>query len=263
MTISRSSTGCIFSSRSCFAVPSIVWTTSCVEISRERPRRIPPRSSPPRGSAKYAGPEPETAVIASSDVSGTRTTAPRCESASSARSRCSSPACAPAQRPAMPSWTVDGVFGIARTTGTRSASRLSIRDVGIAAATERTVCSGRISVPISPRRPSMSCGLTAMTTRRRAGGRVVVGQRCLDAVALAQLGDALGPTGSRGDLGRLAPARREQPGDQRLADASGAEDRDLPRVDHPRSVRPVRRRYAWTCGRAARDPCSPRARGRA
>jgi hypothetical protein len=64
----------------------------------------------------------------------------------------------------MPSWTVDGVFGIARTTGTRSESRLSMREVGIAAAIERTVCSGRISVPISPRRPSMSWGLTAMTT---------------------------------------------------------------------------------------------------
>ena len=35
VTDSRSSTGCIFSSRSCFAVPSIVCTTSVVEISRE------------------------------------------------------------------------------------------------------------------------------------------------------------------------------------------------------------------------------------
>ena len=64
----------------------------------------------------------------------------------------------------MPSCTVDGVFGIARTTGTPAESLLSMRDVGIAAATESTVCSGRMSVPISPRSPSMSCGLTAMTT---------------------------------------------------------------------------------------------------
>ena len=63
----------------------------------------------------------------------------------------------------MPSCTVDGVFGIARTTGTPAESRLSMRAVGIAAATDSTVCSGRTSVPISPSRPSMSCGFTAIT----------------------------------------------------------------------------------------------------
>ena len=41
VTISRNSTGCIFRSRICWAVPSIVWTTSWVEISRERPSRRP------------------------------------------------------------------------------------------------------------------------------------------------------------------------------------------------------------------------------
>ena len=45
--------------------------------------------------------------------------------------------------PAIPSWTVEGAFGIARTTGTpgpRSGARSPT--VGIAAATESTVCSG-------------------------------------------------------------------------------------------------------------------------
>ena len=51
-------------------------------------------------------------------------------------------ACAPAQMPAMPSCTVAGEFGIARTTGTPAAIRASIRAVVIAAATETTVCSG-------------------------------------------------------------------------------------------------------------------------
>ena len=41
VTISRSSTGCIFSSRSSFAVPNIVCTTRSVEISRESPSRMP------------------------------------------------------------------------------------------------------------------------------------------------------------------------------------------------------------------------------
>jgi hypothetical protein len=56
------------------------------------------------------------------------------------------------------------VFGIARTTGTPDESRFSISEVGIAAAMESTVCSGRSRPPISPSRPSMSCGFTAMTT---------------------------------------------------------------------------------------------------
>jgi hypothetical protein len=64
----------------------------------------------------------------------------------------------------MPSCTVDGALGIARTTGTPSARRSSICAVGIAAATERTVCSVDTAGPISPRSAEKSCGLTAITT---------------------------------------------------------------------------------------------------
>src|SRR5581483_8548349 len=71
----------------------------------------------------------------------------------------------PAQMPAIPSWTTEGAFGIARTTGTPSASRASIRAVRIAAATDSTVWSGLSSGPISPSSGSKSCGLTASTTR--------------------------------------------------------------------------------------------------
>ena len=53
------------SSRNCFAVPSIVCTTSWVETSRERPSRMPASIIASARSAKYAGPEPETAVTAS------------------------------------------------------------------------------------------------------------------------------------------------------------------------------------------------------
>src|SRR6266511_3602843 len=52
VTASRSSTGCIFSSRSSFAVPSIVWTTSCVEVSRPSPSRIPASIIASASSAK-------------------------------------------------------------------------------------------------------------------------------------------------------------------------------------------------------------------
>jgi hypothetical protein len=41
--------------------------------------------------------------------------------------------------PAIPSWTVIGVFGMTRTTGTRSLRWPSISAVGIAAAIETTV----------------------------------------------------------------------------------------------------------------------------
>src|SRR5829696_4738125 len=66
--------------------------------------------------------------------------------------------------PDMPSCTVTAVFGIARTTGTPSPSRPSMRLVGIAAAIVMTVCSFVSVLPTSARSDSMSCGFTAMTT---------------------------------------------------------------------------------------------------
>ena len=67
--------------------------------------------------------------------------------------------------PAMPSCTVAGAFGIARTTGTPSASCASIAAVGMAAATESTVCFDVSDEPISDSSASRSCGFTATTTR--------------------------------------------------------------------------------------------------
>jgi hypothetical protein len=141
----------------------MVWTTSSVETSRESPSRMPASIIASARSAKYAGPEPETAVTASMYGSGTRTTRPTCVSTSSAIARCSRFACAPAQSPATPSWTVAGAFGIARRTGTPSVRRASICEVGIAAATESTVWSAVRSPPTSPSSTSKSCGLTAIT----------------------------------------------------------------------------------------------------
>src|SRR4051812_43643155 len=77
---------------------------------------------------------------------------------------CSRSALRPAHMPAMPSCTVDGAFGIARTTGTLGPRCFSIVAVVIAAATEITVCSAVSRCPTSPSRISMSCGLTASTT---------------------------------------------------------------------------------------------------
>ena len=146
-------------------------------------------------------------MIASIASSCTRTTRPRCESTSSACARCVSFAFAPAEMPAIPSCTVDGAFGIARTTGTPSAIRSSMRLVVIAAATERTVCSIESSGPISSSRASMSCGFTATTTIAAPLHGVGVRGRRLDVVALVQLGDAL--RAPRGD-DDVAPARAQQ-----------------------------------------------------
>ena len=126
-----------------------------------------------------------------------------------------------------------------------------MRAVGIAAAMESTVCSGRISVPTSPSKPLDVLRLDGDDDERRAGGCIVVRERGVDAVALAELCDALGSAARRGDLRRLAPAGRQEPGDQRLADPARAEDRDLARVDHARSVR--RRRQAACSRRRAHE----------
>jgi hypothetical protein len=66
--------------------------------------------------------------------------------------------------PAIPSWTVIGVLGIARTTGTPSLRCPSMSVVGIAAAIERTVWSEVTTPAISPSKPSMSWGFTPITT---------------------------------------------------------------------------------------------------
>ena len=138
-------------------------------------------------SAKYAGPEPETAVTASMCRSGRRTTAPRWVRHSSASARCSSPACAPAQMPAMPSWTVAGVFGIARTTGTPSASCASIAAVEMAAATESTVCFGVSDEPISRQQRLEVLRLDGDDDEAGAGDCLGVCERRRDAVSLVQL----------------------------------------------------------------------------
>ena len=77
--------------------------------------------------------------------------------------------------PAIPSWTVAGAFGIARTTGTPSAMRSSMCAVVIAAATETTVCSGVRLGPISARSAVDVLRLDGDDDDRRAdGGRNVV-----------------------------------------------------------------------------------------
>ena len=125
----------------------------------------------------------------------------------------------------MPSWTVIGVFGIARTTGTRSLRCFSISAVGIAAAIETTVCSA-VTVPeMSPSSVSMSCGFTPMTTipaPSTASALAVVVRIPWRPRALPGARDGAPSRRSA----RLAPAGREHAGDQRLACLAGAEHRE-------------------------------------
>ena len=133
--------------------------------------------------------------------------------------------------PAIPSCTTDGVFGIARTTGTPSATCRSILAVGIAAATESTVCSGDEQAADLAEQHVDVLRLDGDHDERRAGDGLGVRERRADAVSLGELRRALLAAAARDDLGRLAPARADEAGDQRLADLPGAEDRDAASVD--------------------------------
>src|SRR5207244_2558105 len=124
--------------------------------------------------------------------------------------------------PAIPSCTVAGRFGIERTTGTPGPIRLSIAVVGIAAATESTVCSG-------------------------------VGGRRLAAVALRELSRPLLVTDRDDELRRLAPATAQQAAQERLADRADAEDRDQAPLPHYVESRRLCVQKGGR-GRAARPP---------
>ena len=65
VTRSRSTVGCSPVSRSSFADPSMVWTTSSVDRSRGRPRWTPASIIASTTKNRYAGPVPEIAVTAS------------------------------------------------------------------------------------------------------------------------------------------------------------------------------------------------------
>ena len=132
--------------------------------------------------------------------------------------------------------------------------------VGIAAATESTVCSVVRAWPISP-----SSAVDVLRLDRddddagAADGRRVVGGG-LDAVALAQLGEPLLLAGGDDDLGRVAPAGAEQAGEQGLADPPAAEDRDLA-LAHGQSLGGVRRRQRHQAAAEAGEEVDAREAG--
>ena len=250
VTASRSSTGCISSSRRSRALPNIVCTTSFVDTSRLSPSRRPASIIASASSAKYAGPEPESAVTASRSTSETRTTAPRWPSASSASARSASPAERPAAIPAIPSCTSEGAFGIARTTLASGERWRSMNVVVTPAATERITCSEVTSDAISPSTVEMSCGLTATMTSEAPATASTLDEPTAHAVALTQLLDTLGPADGHRELVGAAPARAQETPEERLAEAPGAEDRDPPGHRRPANDVP------WLCDGAwqARGP---------
>ena len=152
------------SSRSCFAVPNIVWTTSCVEISRERPSRIPgldhrlgEQREIGRAGAGDRGDGIHRALGHADDRAEVEQRLLRQAKVLFAGVR----ACADAGHA-----LVDGRGRVRHRPHDRNAgpSDRSTTAVGIAAAIVSTVCSGEIRPPTSPRRTSRSCGFTAITT---------------------------------------------------------------------------------------------------
>src|SRR5262245_59401879 len=164
VTRSRSTIGCSPVSRSIFAEPTTVCTTSSVAVVRGSPRCTPASIMASTTKNRYAGPEPLIAVTASSWYSGTCTTRPTERSSCSASFRWSSSQCVPGAIAAIPSSTSAGVLGMTRTTATPSARRDSISAVVMPAASEMTSCPARISPEISSSSRVMSCGLTTSTS---------------------------------------------------------------------------------------------------
>ncbi len=184
----------------------------------------------------------------------------------------------------MPSCTVDGAFGIARTTGTPSAIRVSMCLVVIAAATERTVCLGSSSGPISSSSVSMSWGFTATTTmaapRTASGFEVVASTLCSsrssamrssrrDVTTMSVQPELLSPASSASPMrpppmiamrsmrrGYAATSPREKPASRYML----AIPAHLPygsrssAVSHPSTGRPRRARRSLT---RPRSPTSP------
>ena len=211
-----------------------------------------PRSSPRRGARSTRGPSRRRAVIASICSSGTSTTSPTARSTVPARSRCSRPACRPAHMPAIPSWTVEGAFGIERTTGTsRGDVTLDPRGRDRGRDREDRLLGGEQVADLAEQRLDV-LRLDGEHDDVGAADRVGVRGRRLDAVPLAELvGPLLAPRG-RDDVG---PVGATQPGEERLADLAGAEDRD----SHAASLR-VRRRIPPAGTRSRARPTRRRAR---
>ena len=126
--------------------------------------------------------------------------------------------------PAMPSCTIAGVFGIARTTGdvrparwrsiARGRDRRRDRDDRLAGFDQvADLAEQRLDV----------LRLDGEHDHVGAADRLVVRGRRLDAVPLAQLGGALLAPARRDDVG---PVGATQPGEQRLADPARAENCD-------------------------------------
>ena len=94
------------------------------------------------------------------------------------------------------------------------------------AATETITCSEVTEAAISASTVEMSCGFTATTTSDAPATASTFDEPRIDAVALAQLFDPLRPAHSDREVARLTPARAQEAANERLAEATGAEDRD-------------------------------------
>ena len=227
VTDSRSSTGCIFWSRSCFAVPNIVCTTSVVETSRESPSRIPASIIASARSAKYAGPEPETAVIASIQILG------HAHDAAEVREQLLR------ERQLL-------VVGVRARADPRHALVHGGGRVRHRAHDRDAVCDPLLDVRGRDGGRDRDEGLLGRQVLSDlaeqdvdvlrfdgddddpgAGDRRRVVRGRLGAVAFVELGVSLVTPGRDDDLGGIAPAGAEQAGEEGLPDPAAAEDRDL------------------------------------
>ena len=110
--------------------------------------------------------------------------------------------------------------------------RASMYDVRIAAATESSVCSDVSSGPISREQRVDVLRLDGDDDQLRALERLRVRRRRPDTVPLVEPGGPRLAARRHDDLVARAPAGAEQPREQGLADAAGADDRDPSLLRH-------------------------------
>ena len=162
-------------------------------------------------------------MTASISFSGTRTTAPRCASASSASVDVGVVGVRAGAEPR------DALVDDGRRVRHRAADRNAGGEVPLdrrgrdrgGDGEDRLVVDDQVADLAEKRLDVLR--LDRDHDERGARYRLLIRERGRDAVALAELGHALGAAARGDDVRRQAPARREQPGDERLADLPGAE----------------------------------------
>ena len=164
VTASFSMAGCSPVSTTIAPAPRTVCAASLSATSRGRPILTPPSASASMTMYRNAGPLADRPVTASMWRSSSTSVWPTAPNICSARARSLVDAREPPASAVMPSRTSAGVFGMARTTGTRAFRCFSMTAVLTDDAAEINSCVVLSSGPTSRSTGTTCCGLTTSST---------------------------------------------------------------------------------------------------